>query len=809
MLQDLRYAIRRLLKTPAFAAVIVVTLALGIGANAAIFSFFRGILLRPLPYRDPERIVLVKKQARDFGEPNGISVGLLAADFRDLRTQTATLADTATYTLDSATLTGRGPADIAVVTIVTPNYFSLLGAQALLGRTFAADEMGHAPGRLATLSYHYWKTRLGGDPEIVGQTLVLNNVPFTVVGVMPADFDFPRETHLWATPAGDVPESVIGQPARDYAGRGNEIRTILGRIRTGVTRVQAEAELAALVARLPNPNALQRSVHLVDFREQSVGNVRPALAILLACVGLVLLIACLNVANLMLSRATGRQREVAVRLALGATGWQITRFLLAESLALAAAGGIAGVALSHWGLALLVSLAPADIPRLDAVQLDGWVLGFAALISLLAGLASGLVPALGIGRPDLTTATRSGGRGVSANPRSRRLRAILISGEVAISLVLLVAAGLLVRSLGRMQDFAWGFKPGCIVSARVAFLSERYREPAARARFARELLSRLEASPGIESVGTCLDRIGHSWVQFPFTPDGHTYPTPGDRPQGNFHIVSPGYLRTLGIPLLQGRDFTENDDASAPLTVIIDAAMSRRYFPDGNAVGRRLRIPTYGGEADSLIVGIAGEVKSDGPTGQSRPDFYVPFLQILPDSFFVHVRTSLGSAAVETAIRQIVATIDPDIPISDLSTMDQIVAGPTSSRRFPLGLLTAFAALALLLATVGIYAVTAYSVSQRTREIGVRLALGASPRSILGLVVREGFRPIGAGFAIGLAAAAATALAMRSLLFGVNPIDAYTFTVVPVLLGAVAALACWVPARRATRVDPMVALRAE
>jgi putative ABC transport system permease protein len=805
----LRQAFRSLRHDPGFATVIVLTLALGIGANTAIFSFFRGILLGPLPQRDAERVVVFKKSAQDYGDPVGTEVGFLAADFRELQPQVHSLQSLSTYTLDSATVTGRGSATLVSAAVVSPNFFTVLGSEAAVGRIFSAHDKNRAHGRLATISYRYWKDRLGGDPAIIGRSINVNRVPFTVVGVMPPDFAFPREAQFWVTPAADIPEHAIGQAPLDFSGRGNYLRTIVGRLAPGVSREQAELELAPLVERLPNPNRIPRSVHLVNLRDHSVGDIRPALVVLLGCVGLVLFIACLNVANLMLARATRREREVAIRLALGAGRLRIAGQLVVESLLLALTGGVLGVLLSLWVLELLLHLAPDDIPRLASIQVDGAVLGFALAISLVTGLASGLAPIIGTARADLVSAFKSGDRAGSTGAGPRRLRSILVAGEVAISLILLVAAGLLVRSLARMEAVSWGVRADRVVSARVSFLDKRYASPAASVTFFKTLRESLSSAPGVESFGTTLDRIGVSWIHLPLTAEGQTYPTPADRPQANYHIISPGYLQTLGIAVQQGRDFNDHDDADAPRVVLVDASLARRYYPDGQAAGKTVKVVLPGGETVVQIAGVVRPVKSDGPVNENRPDIYFCYLQYPQNNFYVHLRTSLGLAAAESLLRQSVSAPDVDVPIADFASIDQVMARPSAARRFPLGLLGGFAVLALALAVVGIYAVTGYAVAQRTREIGVRMALGAQRSSVVRLMLYQGFHPIAAGLGLGLVGAALTAFAMRRLLFDVAPLDLPTFIAVPILLGIIAGLACLLPARRATKVDPMIVLRAE
>lgn len=811
MLADIRLAFRSLARTPGFAIAIIITLALGIGANTAIFSFFNAILAKDLPYAQAERVVMLKKSAQDYGELMGGDTGLLAADLHDLQTNTRSLEDLAAYTLDAPTLTGRGDPALTVGAIVTHNFFSMLGAKAVKGRVFTpADASDSTSGRLIALSHRMWQNRLGGDPAIIGQVLLLNKVPFTVVGVMPADFEFPRDAMFWTTPAAGVPETVIGLVPGDIGGRGQYLRTILGRLRPGVSQAQAEKELASLVEQLPNPHHAKRAVKLVNMRDQSVGNVRPALTALLGCVGLVLLIACFNVANLMLSRATARQREISIRLALGSSRWRLARQMLSESMVLALLGGGMGVLLSVGALELLVHFAPADIPRLTTVHIDAPVLGFALGISVLTGVACGLVPIFGTTGSDLVTAMKSGGdRGGSAAAAPRRLRSSLVVGEVALSLILLVAAGLLLRSLEKMKDVSWGFNPTQVVSARVTFMEERYNTLEAQRLFIRTLLEKLEAVPGFEAVGLGLDRIGQSWIHQGFAPEGHTYAIPSDAPQASYHFISPDYLQTMGITLLQGRAFTRADNENSDGVVMIDAALAKKFYPDGQAVGKRIGIYRPQGIHWPEIVGIVAVVKSDGPVAESRLDIYRPLLQVPFSSCYINVRTSMGVAAAGEMFKQAVWQIDASVPIAHLTGMDQVVDQPGDARRFPLGLLGVFAMLALLLAGLGIYAVTAYGVAQRTREIGVRMALGAAPVSVVRLVIKQGFRPIALGLIIGMVGAVFTAFAMRSMLFGIEPLDLPTFVVIPLVLTGFALVACWLPARKAARIDPLIALRAE
>jgi putative ABC transport system permease protein len=543
------------------------------------------------------------------------------------------------------------------------------------------------------------------------------------------------------------------------------------------------------------------------MQQQSVGKIRPALAMLLGSAVLVLLIACLNVANLTLTHATSRRREIGIRLAVGASRARIGRQLLAESLLLALVGGTVGVALSRAVLDMLVRFAPDETPRLATVQLDGHVLAFALAMSLGTGVLSGVATVLGTVISAGVASISAVERGASAGSVTRHLRDALVVGEVALALVLLTAAGLLLRSFANTREFAWGFDPAHIVSVRVAFLDAGYRDDTSKRTFERRLLGSLEDVAGFESVGVSLDRIGTSWLHLPFTPDGHDYPSPNDRPQASYHLVSQDYLRTLGIPILQGRAFTSADDERSRRVVVVDASLARHYFPDRQAVGRRIQLSVFGDGEWAEIVGVAAAVKSDGPASGAFPDLYLPYLQAPLNSFFVHVRTPMSTAQAGALIEERVRSIDSGLPLYGLASMDEVTAMPSDARRFPLGLLGAFAGLALLLASLGVYGVIAYSVAQRTGEIGVRIALGAQGRDVLRLVLAQGLRLVFGGIAIGAVAAVALRSFVASQLYGVTSSDPLTFVAAATVLGLVAFAACWVPARRAARVDPAVSLR--
>ncbi|HZP59010.1 MAG TPA: ABC transporter permease [Opitutaceae bacterium] len=801
MLSDLKYAFRRLARSPGFTAVAVLTLALGIGPNTAIFSFFYGVLLRPLPFDDPDRLVIFQQAPAGSGSIRVNGVGLFAADYLDIRKHSQSLADAATYTAFGSAVTGVGSPDVVGCAVVSDNFFAVLGARAFVGRVFTPEDVRLGSGRLAVLSYDYWRSKFGGGNDAIGRHFAINGVDFVVMGVMPPDYRFPNEAGIYVSPAGQVPESYVGAAAFDANGRGNYLRTIVARLRPGVSVDRAQAELAALVRALPNPNQMNRPVYLVTMRHQTVGQIRPILGTLFGCVGLVLLIACLNIANLLLVRATAQQREMGIRMALGASRWAVACHALTESLLLALFGGVLGVLIGLGGTRLLLALAPTSIPRLAAVRVDGEVLAFALGLSLLTGIAFGLAPALEISSSDPNRALAGASRGGTTGVQRRRLRSTLVAIEVSVSLVLLVAAGLLLRSFHRLQAASWGFESARVISMRVGFYNPRFGEEESLRSVYTRLQAELGAEPGFESVGLSSDLIGNAYWSGPFVPEGHVFRSRAETPVANRHGVSPDYFRTVGIRLIQGRYFTAQDNEHGPPVVIVDSALARKFFSDGQAIGKHID----GAE----IVGIVNDVKSNGPEAGPGMDLYFPLSQRLFASAFITIRTTLAPVACVAVAKHVLQQIDPSVPVSNVTTMDDVVAKPALGRRFPLILIGAFAGLALLLASIGIYAVVSYSVAQRTREIGVRMALGAQARGVTRLILRQGAIPIATGLAVGLGASVFTAFTIRKMLFEVPPYDAVTFAAVPALLAAIALFACWIPARRAARVNPIEALRAE
>jgi putative ABC transport system permease protein len=799
LIQDVRYGVRTMLKRPGFTAVVLLTLALGIGANTAIFSVVNAVLLKPLPYRNAERLVWVAGNVR--GGTNRASVS--PADYVDYRAQNTVFEEfAASLSVPFAvSLTGAGEPERLTGSLVTANYFRAFGVEPALGRTFGADEERPGPAPVAILSEGLWKRRFGGDPSVVGKTVTLDGKAVTVVGVAPPEFQYPAGTELWLPLDFDMPEMK--------ARKAHFFRPI-GLLKEGVTLEQARAETDLIARRLEEqyPESNERwSLTLVPLQEQVVGGVRTSLWVLLGAVGFVLLIACANVSNLMLARAAARRRELALRTALGASRWRVARQQLTENVLLALAGGALGLLLAAWGVDMLAALGAGDIPRTREIVVDGRVFAFTAALSVLTGLAFGLLPALRASRPDLNEVLKDAGRGTSG-PGRGRVRAALVVSEIALALTLLAGAGLLVKSFVGLRRVNPGFDPASVLTLRIDLARARYTKPEQAAVFFGELQRRIAGLPGVEAAGfiTELPLSGQPNDTY-FYVAGRPPQTADQQVTADFRRVNQDYFRAMRIPVRHGRDFTEQEVAGDAKVVVINEALARNFFPDEDPLGKRLVID-FGKQVEFEIVGVAGDVLHRTLEGDVYQMMYVPTLRV--GSTNLVVRTSSPDPRVlAAAVRGELAAVDREQPVSAVRTMEEVVSRSVAQQRFRTLLLAAFAGMALLLAGVGIYGVIAYSVTHRTREIGIRMALGAGAADILKMVVGQGMALALAGVAVGLLAALALTRVLSSLLFGVTATDAVTFAAVSLLIAAVALLACLLPARRATKVDPMVALRYE
>ncbi|MGB7921783.1 MAG: ABC transporter permease [Pyrinomonadaceae bacterium] len=808
--QDVRYGMRMLLKRPGFTLVAVLALALGIGANSAIFSVVNAVLLRPLPFDDPERLVVVwEKRPRQ----NRDAVPASPADFVDWQKQNQVFERMAAHMPRAFNLTGAGEPEQIVGQLVTADFFSVLGVKAAEGRTLLAEVDRPGGERAVVISHALWQRRFGGDRSLVGKSIRLDDEGVTVVGVMPPAFQYPEgDSEMWVASRAVVPEASLPGNPDPLTIRSLHYLNVIARLKQGVTREQAQAEMETISGRLeqqyPNENTGHTS-RVVSLHEQLVGDVRPALLVLLGAVGFVLLIACANVANLLLARATARQKEMSIRTALGAGRLRLVRQLLTESTLLSLMGGAVGLMLALWGVDLLVALSPEDLPRLKEISLDGRVVGFTLSVSVLTGMIFGLAPALQASKQDLSGALKESARGASSGIGRRRTRNLLVIAEVALALVLLVGAGLMVRSFWRLQQADPGFNPQNVVSMELSLPSSKYAKEEQMADFYKKVIGRIETLPGIESVGaTWMLPLSGQDAGSGFEIEGRPPSAPGEGQRSTFSSVTPRYFRTMGIPLIKGRDFNDQDTATTPGAVIINETFARRYFPGEDPLGKRMR---RGGENKPwlTVVGIVGDVKHLSLAAEPRTEFYLSSLQS-PQSFMnVVVRTASDPVNLMAAIRQEVWAVDRDQPVANVETMRQLVANSVASARFNTLLLGVFASVAMILAAVGIYGIMAYSVIQRTHEIGIRMALGAGRRDILRMVVGQGMTLAVVGVAIGLLASFALTRVMSSLLYGVTATDPLTFAGVALALVVVALLACYIPARRATKVDPMVALRYE
>jgi len=811
LFQDIRFGLRMLLKSPSVSIVATIALALGIGANTAIFSVVNAVLLRPLPFPDPESLVALFETDTQRGLQSGSHS---YPNFMDLRSQNTVFEHVSSYHGGNFIMTGRGEPARLEGSVVTADLFPLLGVQPMLGRTFLPDEdKPSETGRVVVLSHALFQQRFGGDPSIINQRITLDGVSFTVIGVMPASFEFPIQNdpvELWTTMAGDASgkEPIASQ-------RGAHFLQVIARLKPGVTKEQAQSELTTIGARLeqqyPDTNT-RKSLRLDSALTALVGDIRPALRILFVAVAFVLLIACANVANLLLARATSRHKEIAIRSALGASRVRVIRQLLTESVLLSLVGGGAGLLLAVWWSDLLVALGKEDIPRAVHVGMDWRVLGFTLGISVLTGLLFGLAPAFHSSKTELVESLKEGARGTSEGALRNLVRSVLVVAELAIAVILLVGAGLLIQSLWRLQKVNSGLQPENVLTFNVVLPEVKYTSEK-QAQFFIDLKQRLESMPGVQSASAILplplsnERFGIS-----FEIEGRPL-APKDHPSADFFSTGVGYFKAMGIPIIKGRDFDDRDKHGSTPVIIISEAFVRQHFPNEDPIGKRIKpgISTFDDEDSTMreVVGVVGDVRNRNLSTEPKPAYYLPQAQMPFNEMVGVVKTTGDPRGLISAVTKQVAGMDQDIPLFSVKTMPEYLSSSVAAPRFSTTLLSIFAAVALVLTVVGLYGVMSYSVAQRTNEIGIRLALGAQSRDVLLMIVKQGSTLILLGLAIGLTIAFLATRVIASLLFGVTAKDPFTFAIVAVILAIVALLACYIPALRATRVDPMDALRCE
>jgi len=811
LLQDIRFGLRMLLKSPSISIVATIALALGIGANTAIFSVVNAVLLRPLPFPNSDSLVAVFETDTQRGQVRGSHS---YPNFFDLRAQNTVFEHAACYRSGDYIMTGRGEPARLQGAVVTADLFPLLGVQPMLGRVFLPDEdKPNETGRVVILSHALFQKRFNGDQSILNQAITLEGIKFTVVGVMPPSFEFPIQNdpvELWTTIAGDASgsEPITGQ-------RGAHFLNVIARLKPGVTEEKAQAELTAIGARLeqqfPDTNT-HKSLRVDSALKALVGDIRPALLILLGAVACVLLIACANVANLLLARATSRHKEMAIRAALGASRTRVVRQLLTESVLLSLVGGGVGLLLAVWWSDLLVALGKEDIPRAVHVGMDWRVLGFTLGVSLLTGLIFGLAPAFHSSKTELVDSLKEGARGTSAGSFANVVRKALVVIELGFAVLLLTGAALLIQSLWRLQSVNSGLQPENVLTFNVTLPEVKYKS-GDQGQFFIDLKQRLESTPGVQSASAILPLpLSGDRFSISFEIEGRPM-APKDHPSADFFSAGVGYFKTMGIPVVKGRDFDDRDKHGSNPVIIITETFARQYFPNEDPLGKRIKpgISSYENEASVMreVVGVVGDVRNRNLSTESKPAYYVPQTQV-PFSQMVTVVKTVGEPrSLISAATKEVAAMDQDIPLYGVKSMEEYLSASVAAPRFSTTLLSIFAGVALVLTVVGLYGVMSYSVAQRTNEIGIRMALGAQSSDVLLMIVKQGSMLILLGLTIGLVGAYALTRVISSLLFGVTAKDPFTFAAVAVLLAVVALLACYIPALRATKVDPMDALRCE
>ena len=806
IVKDIRYGVRGLLKHPGFTGIVVITLALGIGASTAIFSVVDSVLLRRLPYRNAERIVAIQEV-----NPDGKRIQTTSGNFLDWRAQNSVFAHLAAIRQSPVNLALADQAERVELAQTSANFFEVFGLTPTYGRLFIPqdEQAGHQP--VAVVSYALWQRRFGADPSLVGKPITLDGSSYQVIGIAPPGFQYPDKTEVWLPPLQQVPELFPGQ---DLQNRRMGYLTAVALLKPGVSVQQAASEMETITGRLrqqyPDTNN-RRFNRVVSMHEHLVGETNKLLWLLLGAVTFVLLIACANVANLLLASGAARHKEMAIRTALGASRWRVMRQLFTESTILALTGGAVGLLIAYWGLTAITKLLPGDFPRLNEIQLDLRVLGFTFAASVLTGILFGLAPALQMSRSDVQESIRESGRGLAGSLRKSRFRQALIIGEVALSVVLLAGAGLLFRSFMHLQSVDTGFVSQQVLTARISVAGANYTEHPQFVKFYDQVLQKVTALPGVLDAGFINTLPLDKGPTSAFRVEGRPVTTPDKWPGANYRVVTPNYFRAMSIPIVQGRGYTDRDNDDAPNVIIINQEIADSVFPGENPVGKRI---TFGSTDNGQprwfeIVGVVANVRSLELREEPDSELYFSAYQDMWPRMSLVVRSSVEPASLGASVRNVVNEIDKTIPVSQVQTMEHVVSKSITQPRFNLFLLGLFSTVALLLSAAGIYGVTAYTVTQRTHELGIRLALGAQVGDVLKMILGQGMAVIGVGLVLGLMAAFALMRLLRSLLFGVGEKDPVTFVVITVVLFVVALLACYIPARRATKVDPLEAQRAE